>query len=195
MALTVGLFVFDDMEMLDYAGPYQVFATASRLAETESGESAFSLVTIGLSDGPVRVRAGAHVVPDATIAAHPPLDCLIIPGGLAGVDALIEAGDAVTWLTTQAEEVPLVATVCTGAFLLAQTGLLAGLEATTHYEECDALRRRFPTITVVDNRRWVNSGRYVTSAGVSAGIDMALYLVERLTTRDLSVATARRLEL
>ena len=194
MTMSIGLFCFPEMEMLDYAGPYQVFVTASRLASGDS-YGLFRPVTIGTSLDPVRVRGGAALLPEATIADHPALDALVIPGGRAGVDAQIRQGDSVEWIRTQADTVPIIASVCTGAFLLAQTGLLDGLQATTHADHVNDLRHTYPNVDVVESLRWVDSGHFVTSAGLSAGIDMALHLVERLASRDLSVSTARQLEL
>jgi len=195
MTMTIGLFAFSEMEMLDFAGPYQVFSTASAVTNAQTGQDLFEMVTISPSQEAVTVRSGAVLLPQATIADHPRLDCLIIPGGMTGVDPLIEEGPVVDWIAAQADSVPLIATVCTGAFLLAQTGLLNGLEATTHQDRTDQLRRRFPDITVIEQRRWVDCGRFVTAAGLSAGIDMTLHLVERLADRDLAVATARAMEL
>jgi transcriptional regulator GlxA family with amidase domain len=193
MTMSIGLYAFTGMEMLDFAGPYQVFTTANRIAAPD-GQDLFSTVVIGSDLGPVAVRGGATVLPQTTIATHPPLTCLILPGGMPAVDAQIDRGDIVEWVAAQAATVPVVASVCTGAFLLAQTGLLSGLEATTHLEHLDHLRQRFPSINVVAKRRWVDTGQFVTAAGLAAGIDMALHLVERLVSHDLSVETARRLE-
>ena len=196
MTMTIGLLAFPDMEMLDYAGPYQVFASASSVAkENPEDPELFHLVTIGETAGCVPVRAGASLCVQYTLDDHPELSCLIIPGGMAGVDPAIDRGRIVPWLVDQATKVPVVASVCTGAFLLAQSGLLHAMEATTHHSRVDDLRYRFPSIDVIESRRWVDSGRFVTSAGITAGIDMAIHLVERLASRDLAVATARRLEL
>ena len=195
MSMTIGLFAFPDMEMLDYAGPYQVFASASRIAAAQTGQEAFSLMTIAPSHEAVKVRAGATVLPQASIHDHPVLDCLVLPGGMAGVTPLLENQEVIDWIKAQADTAPIIASVCTGTFLLAQTGLLDGLEATTHYTYHDELRRTHPDIKVRAQRRWVDSGRFITAAGLSAGIDMTCHLVERLTTRDLSVATAKVLEL
>ena len=194
MTMSIGLFCFPEMEMLDFAGPYQVFATASRLASGDT-YGLFRIVSIGTSLDPVRVRGGAVILPEATIDDHPALDALIIPGGRAGVDAQINQGKAVEWIRTQAASVPIIASVCTGAFLLAQTGLLDGHQATTHADHVNDLRNTYPALDVVESLRWVDSGPFVTSAGLSAGIDMSLHLVERLASRDLSVSTARQLEL
>ena len=195
MTMTIGLFAFPEMEMLDYAGPYQVFASASRIAAASTGREAFSLLTIAPSLRAVTVRAGATVLPQAGIGDHPALDCLILPGGMAGVAPLLDDAGVIGWIKAQADTVPIIASVCTGAFLLAATGLLDGLEATTHHSYSEEFARRYPAITMVSQRRWVESGRFVTAAGLSAGIDMTCRLVERLATRDLSVATAKVLEL
>lgn len=194
MTMSIGIFAFPDMEMLDFAGPYEVFDSASRIGATSDGQEVFRLVVISESYDPVRVRGGAILQPQATIADELELACLIIPGG-PGVDAVIEGGAVVTWIIEQAARVPIIASVCTGAFILAQTGLLGGLQATTHSRRSDDLRRRFPAVDVVSSHRWVDVGQFVTSAGVSAGIDMALHLVERLVSVDLATATARRIEI
>lgn len=195
MRMSIGLFVFPDMEMLDYAGPYQVFTTASRLSFDGTDSSLFNLVSIGTSLDPVRVRGGAVITPNATIDDHPELSCLIIPGGRLGIDVQVTDEAVCKWIAAQADSVPIIASVCTGAFLLAQTGLLDDVEAITHIDHIADLRLQYPAVRVVEHRRWVDSGHIVTAAGLSAGIDMALHLVERLRNRDLSVATARTLEL
>ena len=197
MTMTIGLYVFPDMELLDYAGPYQVFATASRYAtyEDEKAGDMFQLVTIGSTLDPVKARAGATLIPDLTIDDDLDLDALIIPGGIVGVEQQIHNAATVAWIIRQSAKTPIVASVCTGAFLLAQTGLLDGLKTTTHATFAVDLRRRFPTIDVVDSRRWVDNGQFVSSAGLSAGIDMALHLVERMASRELSVRAAQILEL
>ncbi len=195
MSIAIGLFAFPGMEVLDFAGPHQVFTTASQLAAYDETPTTFDLTVIASSPDPVETHGGLVVLPQATTGDHPRLDCLVLPGGLAAVDALIERGEAVDWVRDQAQTVPIVASVCTGAFLLAQTGLLNGLEATTHASRTSDLRRRFPAVDVLENHRWVDTGRLVTSAGLTAGIDMAVHLVERLASRDLAVSTARALEM
>jgi transcriptional regulator GlxA family with amidase domain len=179
------------MNLLNFAGPYQVFETASRLAE--STNEVFDLVSIGTSLEPVPVCAGAMLLPQVAIDDHPTLSCLLVAGpaepGLSGDTRLIE------WIKAQATTVPIIASVGTGVCLLAETGLLDGLEATTHRDHADLMRRHFPNIDIIESRRWVNAGQFVTSAGFSAGIDMAIHLVERMTSHTLAVATARVLEL
>lgn len=198
MAMRIGLFAFSDMEILNFAGPYQVFSTASRVAaarrQTTENEL-FSLVTIGTSLDPVRVRGGLTLTPGTTIADHEELTCLILPGGRRGIDTQLDDPAVLTWVREQAATVPILASVSTGSFLLAAAGLLDGCEATTYSEGLDDMRAMYPAVTVVESRRWVDAGRVVTSGGLSAGIDMALHLVERLASRDLAVAVARLMDL
>lgn len=193
--MNLGILVFDEVELLDMAGPYEVFTTAARvLARSQPpGTSAlFSVTTIARRPGQVRARAGLRLQPDHTLADHPPLDCTIVPGGV--VDAELGQPDLMAWLCGQARSARILASVCTGSLLLAQAGVLDGLDATTHWEDLDALRALRPAVRVRDGMRWVDQGAIVTSAGISAGIDMSLHLVERLHSRDLAIRTARQME-
>jgi transcriptional regulator GlxA family with amidase domain len=194
MTTTIGLYVFDDVEALDFAGPYEVFTTASRVHARMQPDAAlrFGVVTIGRTRRPVRARAGLKIEPDANIDDHPALHVLIVPGGV--VSAELRAAEVAAWIAAQAANVQLIASVCTGAFLLAKAGLLDGRDATTHWEDIDDLRTMFPQVRVREGVRWVDQGAVVTSAGISAGIDMSLHLVERLAGRELAVSTARQME-
>lgn len=194
MTLTVGITLFPDVEVLDFTGPYEVFTTASRVARRrEPGHVApFRVITLAASREPVRARAGLLAIPDHTLQDHPPLDLLIIPGGV--VDNELGKPEVMRWIAGQAERVPLLASVCTGAFLLAQAGLLDGRHATTHWEDITDLRQRFPAVQVLDGPRWVDLGDIVTSAGIAAGMDMSLHLVARLASLDLAYATARQMD-
>ena len=194
MTLTVGIYLFPDVEVLDFAGPYEVFTTASRVALRRAPERTppFRVITLAATHEPVRARAGLLAVPDHALTEHPPLDLLIIPGGV--VDAELHRSEVIRWIAGQAARVPLVASVCTGAFLLAQAGLLDGREATTHWEDIADLRARFPAVQVLEGPRWVDLGGLVTSAGIAAGIDMSLHLVARLAGLDLAHATARQMD-
>lgn len=194
MSCTVGIFLFDQVEALDFAGPYEVFTTASRVFQRLQPhvETPFKVITIAESTGPVQARAGMRVLPDFDFRAHPHIDLLIIPGGV--VNDELNKPAVIEWIAAQSRETRITASVCTGAFLLARAGLLEGLQVTTHWEDIGDLRSMFPTLDVVENRRWVDQGRIVSSAGISAGIDMSLHLVERLVDRALALATARQME-
>jgi transcriptional regulator GlxA family with amidase domain len=195
MDLTIGILCFDDMELLDMAGPYEVFTTAARMharGQPAGTPPLFRVLVIAARPGPVSARAGLRVVADHGLHDHPPLDVAIVPGGV--VDAALLQPDLMDWIAAQARSARLVGSVCTGALLLAQAGLLDGRPATTHWEDLDALRALRPAVQVRSGVRWVDDGAIVSSAGISAGIDMALHLVERLHDRDLALRTARQLE-
>ena len=193
--MNVGILVFDDVELLDMAGPYEVFTTASRvLARTQppGAPALFSVTTLAQRPGPARARAGLRLQPDHDLFTHPPLDCAIVPGGV--VDAELGQAEPMAWIAAQARTARILASVCTGALLLAQAGVLDGLEATTHWEDLEALRALRPAVRVQGGVRWVDQGRIVTSAGIAAGIDMSLHLVQRLHSADLAVRTARQMD-
>jgi transcriptional regulator GlxA family with amidase domain len=188
MTLTIGIYIFDNVEVLDFAGPYEVFTCATRV----SGAAPFTVRTIGASLAPVRARAGLELRPEAEFANAGPVDILIVPGGV--VTAELARPQVIRWIAGMAPRCELVASVCTGALLLAEAGLLDGLEATTHWQDLDALRAGWPAVQVQAGRRWIDNGRVVTSGGISAGIDMSLHLVARLAGRELAVRTARQME-
>lgn len=190
----VGIYLFADVEVLDFAGPFEVFTTASRVFRKSSptAPDPFTVCTIARGGGPVRARAGLEVRPDCSVDRHPPLDVLIVPGGV--VTAELANPDVLRWIATVARGTQITASVCTGAFLLAAAGLLDGRSVTTHWEDIDELRAMFPGLAAWTGVRWIDEGPVVTSAGISAGIDMSLHLVERLAGRDLALRTARQMD-
>jgi transcriptional regulator GlxA family with amidase domain len=197
--MNIGILVFDNVEVLDFAGPFEVLTTAARVHGRQQAPAQAPLWTVGLVSsqaGPpraaVRARAGLRLEPDFDLQKHPPLDVLLVPGGV--VDAELQRPDLLAWLAQQAARVQWLASVCTGAFLLAEAGCLQGLTCTTHWEDVAALRARHPGLQVQENVRWVEQGRVITAAGISAGIDMSLHLVQRLHSRELAVATARQMD-
>lgn len=193
MSIQVGIYLFPDVEVLDLAGPYEVFTTASRVHGRLGGSHPpFEVFTIGRETGPIRARAGLRFVADYAIGQHPAVDLLIVPGGV--VDAELDTPDVLAWIAETAGKAKITASVCTGAFLLAQAGLLDGKRATTHWEDMDALADGFPGLTVQRDTRWVDEGAIVTSGGISAGIDMSLHLVGRLASPALAERTARQME-
>lgn len=193
--MNVGILVFDEVELLDMAGPYEVFTTAARVQarlQPAGAPGAFSVTTIARRPGPVRARAGLRLQPEHGLTDHPPLHCAIVPGGV--VDAELAQAPLLAWIAAQARSAHILASVCTGALLLAEAGVLDGLAATTHWEDLDALRALRPAVEVHEGVRWVDQGRIVTSAGISAGIDMGLHLVQRLHSRALALQTARQMD-
>ncbi|WP_019008065.1 DJ-1/PfpI family protein [Deinococcus aquatilis] len=192
MTRTIGLLVFDQIEVLDLGGPFEVLSVASRLAERDGEPQPFRVLLIAAQPGPIVARGGLRVLPDLLLEEAPRLDVLIVPGGV--VDAVAADQRVTDWVQEQARQVELLASVCTGAFVLAGAGLLNGLKVTTHWEDQADLARLFPALSVVSGVSWVDQGRVVTSGGISAGIDMTLHLVERLHSRALAERTARQME-
>jgi transcriptional regulator GlxA family with amidase domain len=191
---TVGILIFDEVEVLDFCGPFEVFASATAPGEGERDERRlFRVLTIAEEDRLVRCRGGLLVQPHHTFADHPPLDVLLVPGGY-GTRRERTNRVVLDWIARQHERTVLTTSVCTGAFLLAANGLLDGTRATTHWASIDWLRQHHPAIDVRADERVVDEGRIVTSAGVSAGIDMALHLVARLHGHAVAEETARGME-
>jgi transcriptional regulator GlxA family with amidase domain len=191
--IDVSILLFDDVEVLDFAGPYEVFTTASRMNAREVGGPApFRVSTIARAGGAVRARAGLVVQADHAFADAAHIDLLIVPGGV--VDAALACRETLAWIAGVAPRCRVVASVCTGAFLLAAAGTLGDAPVTTHWEDIAALRTAFPDLIVHEGVRWVEHGRVITSAGIAAGIDMSLHLVERLAGRALAERTARQMD-
>ena len=192
--LQIAILVFDDVEALDLGGPYEVFTTAARMQQRlHPGAAApFAVQCVARSLAPVRARAGLRVLPDADFATAAAPDVLIVPGGV--VDAAAACPDTLAWVAQAARGARITASVCTGAFILAAAGVLADGPATTHWEDIADLRARFPALAVQENVRWVDRGALITSAGISAGIDMSLHLVSRLAGQALSQRTARQMD-
>jgi transcriptional regulator GlxA family with amidase domain len=189
--MRVGIFVFDDVEILDFAGPLQVFSTAARVGAGGGAPAPFDTFTVAERTG-VTARGGLRIAPTHTFATHPAIDVLIVPGGV--VTAELAKPAVIAWIATQARAARLTASVCTGAFLLAKAGLLTGKKATTHWEDIADFRAQFPDVEVDELSRYVDEGDIVTSAGISAGIDMSLHLVERLAGAELARRTARQMD-
>jgi len=193
MLMTVGILVFDDVEILDFSGPYEVFSTAARVhARLCTAEPLFRCFLVAPEMRPVYARGGMKVLPDCVLTPSSDLDVLIVPGG--DVSRVMRDEAVTAWIRAQAKDAIITASVCTGAFLLGKAGLLDGLPATTHWEDQAEMAAIFPTTAVRQDVPWVDCGRVVTSGGISAGIDMSLHLIERLAGRQLAVATARQME-
>ena len=194
MSLAVGIFIFDEVEVLDFGGPFEVFSVAARVQskQTPASPPPFQVFTVGETTAPVRARGNLRVSPHWTFARHPRIDLLVIPGGVVAAELTKPA--VIQWIRETASQATLVAGVCTGSFLLAQAGLLDGKRATTHWEDLAELQAMFPQVQVVDGVRWVEHGNHLTSAGIAAGLDMSLHLVARLADEKLAHATARQMD-
>jgi len=191
---TVGILLFPEVEVLDFCGPFEVFSV-TRLNENQRREelSPFRVLLIGDTTEPIQAAGGMRVLPECTATACPALDILLIPGGW-GTREQMNNGRLIDWIRQRAKKVETVASVCTGSLLLGQAGLLDGHRATTHWAALPLLRERFPKINVVDNEHVVEEGNILTSAGISAGIDLALRVVARYFGEPVARNTARYME-
>jgi transcriptional regulator GlxA family with amidase domain len=190
----VGILVFPDVEVLDFCGPFEVFSV-TRLDEARRREepSPFEVLVVAESLEPVVATGGLRVLPDHDLASCPRLDILVVPGGW-GTRSLVNNDRVVGWIRERAGQADLVASVCTGSFLLGQAGLLDGRRATTHWMSLDRMRDSLPAIEVVRDQHVVEDGSILTSAGIAAGIDMALRVVARYHGEAVAKAAARYME-
>ncbi len=185
----LAILIFDDVEVLDFAGPFEVFSVTNELNEYKL----LSVYTIALTEGPVLAKNGLMVVADYTLENCPKPDYLIIPGG-SGTRALLKKESFISWVAKTASGCDHLLSVCSGSLVLAVTGLLNGFSATTHHQVLDELAALAPETRVVRNRHFVDNGKIITSAGVAAGIDMSLYMVEKLYGKNMAVKTAKYIE-
>lgn len=190
----VGIVLFEEVESLDFCGPYEVF-TAARLNDSRRREepSPFEVVLVAAGSKAIAAAGGMRVIPDYTFENCPRLDILVVPGGW-GTRRQLRNVDLLEWLRRRAAEVEIVAAVCTGSMLLGFAGLLDGHRATTHWRSLDWMRESFPRVTVVDDAHVVDDGAVITSAGISAGIDMALKVVARTWGERIARETAKHME-
>lgn len=192
---TVGILVFPDVEVLDFCGPFEVFSV-TRLDDHRRREtgSPFRVLLVAEQAGPVRATGGLTVVPDATLTGCPALDILVVPGGW-GARQQMRNETLRRWVLERTKQLELLTSVCTGALVLGQAGLLDGRRATTHWTALDLLAETAPRATVVRDEHVVEDGpELLTSAGIAAGIDMALRVVARLHGEPVARATARHME-
>ena len=184
MAYTTGILLFDEAEELDFVGPLEVFGMARNNGDR--------VVTIAEKAEPVRANLGLRVVPDHTIADAPPLDVLVVPGGL-GTRREVDNAQLLDWIKQAAAGCTWVTSVCTGSMLLEAAGVIDVHNVTTHWAMIDTFREK-GTVTVLDSRRYVRDGNIVTAAGVSAGIDMSLWVVGQLYGIDHARGVQRMME-
>lgn len=186
---SVAILVFDEVEVLDFCGPFEVFSVASRLVDPP----AFEVVTVSERPGPVLTRGGLSVNPHLLLVDCPKPDLLLIPGG-QGTRTEMNNPVVVDWVRQAASGAELILSVCTGALVLAKAGLLEGLAATTHHGAIEILRQAAPGATVLPDRRYVDNGRVICSAGIAAGIDMSLHVINRVLGLEVAEQTARHME-
>ncbi len=174
---TYGIVGFNQAEELDIVGPWEVFG-ASTMVHAGTGGTTDRVVLIAQTMDPIECNKGLRMLPHATFADHPPLDVILVPGG-QGTRREVDNPVLMSWLQAVAPSATWVTSVCTGSLLLHASGLGAGKRLATHWSYEDALEKR-GNVTVVRDRRWVRDGNVVSSQGVSAGIDMALWLIGQI---------------
>ena len=184
---TIGMLIFDDAEELDFVGPWEVFTMAGKIRDD------VRVVTIAERTGPVRCAKGMRVVPDHTLADAPALDVVLVPGGI-GTRREVGNPVLIDWLRKIGPDLRWVTSVCTGALLLCEAGFARGKRVTTHWAFVDELRKRYPDVEVLDHVRYVRDGELCTAAGVSAGIDCALWLTGQMWGVDTARNTQRAMQ-
>lgn len=190
----VGIVLFEDIEVLDFCGPFEVFSVTRINEENRREESSpFEVLLVAQNEVPITTTGGMKVLPHCTFENCPRLDILITPGGW-GTRKELSNRIMLDWLRTRAGEVQTLASVCTGSMLLGFAGLLDGLRATTHWRALDWMRDSFPTVKVQYDKHFVQDGRVITAAGISAGIDMSLRIVADYCGESIARATARYME-
>jgi transcriptional regulator GlxA family with amidase domain len=188
----IEILAFPGVQLLDVAGPLQVFATANVIAARSGGVAPYELHVVAPKAAPVTTSAGLGLVTAPLPRVRSALDTLLVAGG-AGVRKAATDKALVRWVQGRAAQARRVASVCTGAFLLGAAGLLDGKRAVTHWTECKELARRFPAIRVEPDPIFVQDGAVWSSAGITAGIDLALALIEEDIGREMALAAARHL--
>jgi len=183
-SIPVAFLLSDGAVMIDFAGPWEVFQNVSIPGRDEP----FKLYTVAATTNPIKASGGMTIVPDYSFANAPEPKVIVIPAQSAHDDAVL------AWVRQASQHADLTMSVCTGAFLLAKLGLLDGRSATSHWEDIPDLRAAFPAVNVVENVPYVDEGRIVTSAGISAGIGMSLHLVARILGHPAAEATARQMQ-
>jgi transcriptional regulator GlxA family with amidase domain len=189
MTRHTAILLFDEVEVLDFAGPFEVFSVCGRRSQLEP----FRVTTVSERGQSIRARNGLVVTPTHSFASCPPIDILLVPGGF-GTRREMRNPVVLEWVAKHARACELLLSVCTGALVLGSAGLLDGLSATTHHMAFPELRAAAPHTAVHEDARVVDNGRVILSSGVSAGIDMALHVVARLHGDDLARETARYME-
>ncbi len=189
MSRSVAIFLFDDVEVLDFAGPFEVFSVTGR----RDGSNPFDVWTVAEHARPIRARNQLVVTPTHSFADAPHIDVLVVPGGFGTRREMLNQ-NVLTWVRSAAEQAELVLSICTGALILGKAGLLEGQPVTTHHGALDELKAAAPTALVQGDRRVIDNGKLVLAAGVSSGIDASFHVVARLLRPSVAAETARYIE-
>lgn len=186
--LKVGILLFNEIEVLDFAGPFEVFSLASIL-----GGQLCEVETISENGELIKARNGLKVLPDKSFKNNPQYDILIIPGGY-GAELEVSNSTVINWIKQQQNNVDILASICTGAFLLAEAGILDNKKATSHWMDLDRLERDYPKVDVRRGVKFTDEDPIFTSGGISAGINLSFYLLQKLFGSDVAKETAKKME-
>jgi len=187
----VGILMFNEIEVLDFAGPFEVFSLTTI---PQQDKKPFVVKTVSQTGNMVMARNGLKIQPDYSFENASEFDILVIPGGYGAEQIEIHNDILIEWIKSRANGVELMTSVCTGAFLLAKAGLLDEKRATTHWMDIDRLEKEFPKVIVKRDVKFVEEGAIITSGGISAGINMCFHIVEKLLGKEIAQATAKRME-
>ena len=188
----IGIFLYQGVEELDFCGPFEVLKAASYTRSEKGQNPVWQVFTVAEEPGLLKTSGELLIQPHFTFHNHLHIDLLVVPGGLAS--SQVKKPAVLEWLRKVTSQAQLNTSVWTGAFLLGAVGLLDGHTVTTHWSALDELARQYPGARVEREVRWVDEGRLVTAAGISAGMDMSLHLVERLAGRELAEEVAHYME-
>jgi len=186
---TLAILIFNEVEVLDFCGPFEVFSVANKFTHS----LAFNVLTVAENISPITARGGLSVNPHHDLASCPQPDLLLVPGGY-GTRKVMHNPTVIDWIKQVSSKAELILSVCTGSLVLAKASLLDGLETTTHQGAIEELRQVAPKSVIHTDRRFVDNGSVVCSAGIAAGIDMSLHIVGRLLGQDVAVKTAQYME-
>lgn len=189
---TVGIYIFDDAEVMDFSAPFEAFSVANRLKVRDGQPEPYLVVLIAEQDRPVQARNRFQVLPHHTMQNHPALDILLVTGGV--ITAELDKPEVIQWIKNVHQSTQITASICTGAFLLAETGMLNGKPATTHWEDLQDLQNAYPEVQVQSHVPFTQEGKIFTSAGVSAGMVLSLNLIGLDFGMDFAVRVAKQIE-
>ncbi len=186
--MNIGILIFDEVEVLDFCGPLETFSVINDVSDIQT-----NVFTVAKKATIVHARSNLKVQPNYSFSDHPTLDILIIPGG-NGTRKLMNDEETLKWIYTQHIDTQYIMSICTGALLLAKLGLLLEMKATTHHTCFHLLEEIDPTITIIKGQRFVDEGKVLTSGGISAGIDLSFYMIEKIWGNDLAEQVAKEME-
>lgn len=185
----IGIFLFNEVEVLDFAGPYEVFSLAEK-----DGEKIFQVVTISERRGVINARNGLKVIADYSFEDDIDIDILLVPGGYGAEEIEIKNKRVINWIKNTSTRVKIVASICTGAFLLAKSGVVSNHRVTTHWMDIERLEKEYPNLNLIRNVKYIDEGDVLTSGGISAGIELSLYIIGREYGEEISHDIAKRME-